>query len=96
MAESIARFEPYTEGDDNEEYFERIELFFEVHKIALGKKVAHFLSNIGPKTYTLLESLTTPTFPAECELRRLKEVLVQHYKPTPLIIAERFAFHKRD
>ena len=38
----------------------------------------------------------TPTLPAECELRRLKEVLVQHYKPTPLIIAERCAFHKRD
>ena len=96
MAESIAWFEPYNEGDDIEEYFERIELFFEVHKIASGKKVAHFLSNIGPKTYTVLKSLTTPTLPAECELRRLKEVLVQHYKPTPLIIAERFAFHKRD
>ena len=52
MAESIARLEPYNEGDDIEEYFERMELFFEVHKIALGKKVAHFLSNIGPKTYT--------------------------------------------
>ena len=89
MAESIARFEPYNEGDDIEEYFERIELFFKVHKIASGKKVAHFLSNIGPKTYTVLKSLTTPTLPAECELRRLKEVLVQHYKPTPLIIVER-------
>ena len=96
MAESIARFEPYNEGDDIEEYFERIELFFEVHKIASRKIVAHFLSNIGPKTYTMLKSLTTPTLPAECELRRLKEVLVQHYKPTPLIIAEHFAFHKQD
>ena len=46
--------------------------------------------------YTVLKSLTTLTLPAECEFRRLKEVLVQHYKPTPLIIAERFAFHKRD
>ena len=44
----------------------------------------------------MLKSLTTPTLPAECELKRLKEVLVQQYKPTPLIIAERFAFHKRD
>ena len=44
----------------------------------------------------LLKSLTAPTLPAECELRTIKEVLVQHYKPTPLIIAKRFAFHKRD
>ena len=58
--------------------------------------MAHLISDIGPKTYTVLKSLTAPTLPAECELRRIKEVLVQHYKPTPLIIAERFAFHKRD
>ena len=96
MTEPIARFEPYNEGDDIEEYFERVELFFEVHKIASGKKVAHLISDIGPKTYTVLKSLTAPTLPAECELRRIKEVLVQHYKPTPLIIAECFAFHKRD
>ena len=42
MAESIARFEPYNEGDDIEEYFERIELFFEIHKIASGKKLPIF------------------------------------------------------
>ena len=95
-SESIARFEPYNEADDIEEYFEWLELFFEVHKITAGKKVAHLLSDIGPKTYTVLKSLTTPTLPAECEFKRLKEVLVQHYKPKPLIIAERFAFHKRD
>ena len=95
-SESIARFEPYNEADDIEEYFEWLELFFEVHKITAGKKVAHLLSDIGPKTYTVLKSLTTPALPAECEFKRLKEVLVQHYKPKPLIIVERFAFHKRD
>ena len=90
MSESIACFEPYNEGDDIEEYFERLELFFEAHKISAGKKVAHLLSDIGPKTYTVLKSLTMPTLPAECEFKRLKEVLVQHYKPKPLIIVERF------
>ena len=44
----------------------------------------------------MFKCLTTPTLLAECKFRRLKEVLVQHYKPTPLIIAERFAFHKQD
>ena len=96
MAKSIARFEAYNEADDIEEYFERVELFFEVHQIPSGKKVAHLLSDIGPKMYTVLKSLSAPTLPVECNSKKLKEVLVQHYKRTPLIIAERFAFHKRD
>ena len=50
MTEPIARFVPYNEGDDIEEYFERVELFFEVYKIASEKKVAHLISDIGPKT----------------------------------------------
>ena len=42
MAESIVRFEPFNEGDDIEEYFERIERFFEIHKIASEKKLPIF------------------------------------------------------
>ena len=42
MAESVARFEAYNKADDIEEYFEQVELFFEVHQIPSGKKVAHF------------------------------------------------------
>ena len=61
-------------------------------EISAGKKVAHLLSDIGLKTYTVLKSFTMPTLPAECEFKRLKEV----FKPKPLIIAEHFAFHKRD
>ena len=72
MTEPIARFEPYNE-DDIEEYFEHVELFLEVHKITSEKKVAHLISDIGPKTYTVLKSLTAPTLQAECELRRIKE-----------------------
>ena len=80
MAKSIARFEAYNENDDIEEYFERMELFFDVHKIESGKRVAHLLSDIGPKMYTALKSLTAPTLPQQCDFKRLKEVLVKHYK----------------
>jgi len=96
MADSVAHFEAYNEQDDIEEYFERLELFFEVHRIATGKKVAHLLSDIGAKTYAVLKNLTAPSVPADCTLNTLKQKLVQHYKPTPLVIAEQFAFHKRD
>ena len=96
MADSVARFEAYNEQDDIEEYFERLELFFEVHHIATGKKVAHLLSDIRAKTYAFLKNLMAPSVPADCMLNTLKEKLVQHYKLTPLVIAKRFTFDKRD
>ena len=80
MSESIACFEPYNEGGYTEEYFKRVELFFEVHKISAGKKVAHFLNDIDLKTYIVLKGLATPTLPAECQFKRLQEVLIQYYK----------------
>ena len=51
-----------------------MELFFEVHKIASEKKMAHLISDIGPKTYAVLKSLTAPTLPAECETEKDKKV----------------------
>lgn len=39
MAESFVRFAQYNESDDIEEYFERLELFFQVHGIGAGKKL---------------------------------------------------------
>ena len=96
MAEPFVRFEQYNELDDIEEYFERLELFFQVHGVANEKKVPRLLSDIGPKTYATLKNLTAPTLPAECELGALKEHLVRHFKPQPVVIAERFQFHKRN
>ena len=77
MSEYIAHFKPYNEGesDDTEEYFKQVELFFEMHKISAGKKIVYLLSDIGPKMYTVLKRLTIPTSPAECEFKRLNEVL---------------------
>jgi len=41
MADPVAHFEAYIEQDNIEEYFERLELFFEIHRIMTGKKVVH-------------------------------------------------------
>ena len=96
MTEPFIRFEQYHESDDIEEYFERLELFFQAHGVAAEKKVPHILSDMGPKTYAILKNLTAPILPADCEFKALKEYLVQHFKPQPVVIAERFQFHKRD
>ena len=48
------------------------------------------------KNYTLLSDLLAPTKPAEKTFTQLKAVLVKHFEPKPVIIAERFQFHQRN
>jgi len=59
------------------------------------KKLAVFLTLVGSKTYTLLSGLIAPAKPATKTYADLKAVLRQHLKPKPLVIAERFEFHRR-
>ena len=88
-----------TEFDPNSDsitaYVERVKLFFHANEIAEGKQVAVFLSAMGPKTYSLLRSLVTPESPKDKTLEQLVEVLTKHFEPKPLVIAERFNFHRR-
>ena len=88
MTEPFVHFEQYNKSDNIEEYFERLELFFQVHGVEGDKKVLRLLSDIGPKTYATLKNLTAPRLPAECDLKTLKEHVDQHFKPQPVITAE--------
>lgn len=46
------------------------------------------------KTFTLLHSLTAPDKPGNKEYNELVMLLMRHMAPKPLVIAERFRFHK--
>ena len=84
---------------DNERisaYLERVELFFIANGVAEGKQVATLLSVIGGKTYALLSDLLAPAKPADKSLEELKEVLQTHFEPKPVVIADRFQFHRRN
>jgi len=60
-----------------------------------GKKtVSVFLTIMGSKTYELFRNLVAPQKPSEYKYEELVEVLNQHFSPAPLVIAERFHFHK--
>ena len=76
-------------------YLERIELYFEANGIADEKKVPVFLSLLGAKTYSLLRTLVAPAAPREKPFIDLAKLLKHHFEPKPLVIAERFAFHRR-
>ena len=53
------------------------------------------LSSIRAKTYELLRSLTAPKAPKEKSLKDLKTILKSHFEPVPIVIAERYRFHRR-
>ena len=96
MAQVTVKFEAYSETDDIEDYFERLELFLTVNNVEDEKKVAHLLSGLGARAYAVVKNLVAPQMPKECTMDRIKELLINHFKPKPPVIAERFAFHKRD
>ena len=77
-------------------YAERLEQYFLANDIAPDKQVPALLSLMGGKTYTLLRDLTSPDKPATKTFVELCDVLKSHYSPKPLVIAERFRFHKRN
>ena len=88
-----------TEFDSSEEqissYIERAQLFFDANGIEEDKKVAVFLSSIGAKTYALLRNLVAPKLPTELKFEEVTATLKQHFEPRPLVIAERYYFHRR-
>lgn len=77
-------------------YQERLDQYFVANEVANDKKVPALLSLIGPKTYGVLRDLTSPNLPKEKTYEQLCELLSKHFNPEPLVIAERFRFHKRD
>ena len=46
--------------------------------------------------YNLLRDLLAPSKPSELKLNDLIDTLSNHFNPKPLVITERFHFHKRE
>ena len=92
---SIESFKPGSE--DWNAYSERFEQYVIANEIKEEKKiVATFLTTIGSKTYNVLRDLLAPAKPSEVKFDELVKTLRDHYEPKPIIIAERFHFHKRE
>lgn len=75
------------------EWFEH---FAQANDVPAEKEVAVFLGVIGATTYGLLRSLLAPDKPGSKQYADLVKVLHDHFSPKPIIIAERFRFHKRN
>jgi len=77
-------------------YKERLEQFLAANDVTAEKHVAVLLSVIGGRAYELLRSLTAPVKPADKTFEELCDTLDRHLAPQPLVIAERFRFHRRN
>ena len=64
--------------------------------IAEQKQVPVFLNAIGGAMYGLLRSLLAPEQPIDKSLKDIINALSEHFKPKPLIIVERYHFHKHN
>ena len=51
-----------------------------------------FLAVVGAGTYKLLKDLSSPDLPSSKGYEELKKVLLEHYSPKPVVIAERHKF----
>ena len=92
----IGRIDPFDRSEEDwHTYVERLDQYFEANNIK-DKKVPAFISLIGPKTYGLLKNLLAPEKPSTKSYKELVDILGKHLAPKPLVIAERFRFHKRD
>lgn len=61
-----------------------------------GKIVPTFLSVMGPNTFNLLCNWLQPAKPGNKSYKEIVDTLTGHFSPKPLVIAERFRFHKRN
>ena len=82
--------------DDWSTYVERLDLFFLANEIRDDKKVAVLLTVLRTKAYSLLRTIITPSKPAEKTYKQLVDAMKSYVEPKPIVIIERFRFHRRD
>ena len=75
-------------------YLERFDLYLRVNKIDASVQVSMFLLVVGRPHYLLLCDLVVPDKPEKKLLETLKGLLLKHYEPEPIVIAEHFHFYQ--
>ena len=71
-------------------------MFFVANSIEEDKQVPVFLSVLGGKVYALLRDLLAPAKLSAKSFGDLSDVITKHFEPKPVVIAERFHFHRRN
>ena len=97
MASSnIGQVEPFVVGKhDWTLYVQRVQEYLVANRISTEeKKRAVLVTLMGSEAYELLASLVTPDKPLTKKFENIIATMEKYLKPKPLVIAERFKFHK--
>ena len=90
------RLSSLTSSGDWEAYQERLEMFLEANAVAEGQRVATLLTVIGGTAYKIVRNFVAPASLKDKTCTELMDALSAHFSSKPLVIAERYRFHKRD
>lgn len=94
MKALFGHIEPYTAERDFRDYVDRMEQFFIVNSVQNEKKVAMFLTLMGPEPYNVAKNLVAPKKPSEKSYEELIACLTSHYVTKKSTVAERYEFYK--
>ena len=94
----VGALEPFDllKGADWKLYTQRFEHFAKANKVEDDQKNHLLLALVGAPTYKLLANLAALTEPGDLSYKEVIDKLDAHFKPKPMIIAERFRFYKRN
>lgn len=93
----IGSIEPFDESkNDFITYVERFEQLLLCNKTEESMKLPLFITLCGGTTFSTLKNLCVLKAPTEKTFKQCIELLKKHYNPEPLVVLERFKFHKRD
>ena len=99
MAHGVLKeFDP--EKESIEDFRERFDFYCVANKIKnegddLRRKKALFITLLDHSTFSKLKVLASPTSVSDLSMEAIMELLVGHYKPQSIEIAEHFKFFKR-
>lgn len=89
----------FMEGEDWDEYTERLEQYFIANGIedtdTVKKQRAVLISVVGARTYGLMKTLLAPQKPTDKTYKELVTLIKNHVSPKPPVIAERYKFWNR-
>ena len=88
----IQEFQP--ESESFAAYMEHMELFPPRTTFQTGRRRHVFLSVVGVSTYELLCNLVAPASPKDKSFDEIVDMLKAHFEPKPIIIVERYHFHR--
>ena len=96
---SLGKIEEFNPASTNiHRYLKRLEQYFVANGVPADSAESHkrratLISVIGSKAYDVLSDLCSPTAPSAKTYAQLATILMNHFAPKKLVIAERYRFH---